>query len=181
MKPRGMLMAEHRLIERMLAIIEKEIIQIEKGRRINSTTIDSIVDFMKTFADLNHHGKEEDILFSILAKKEMTDEDSQMMQELIEEHKFCRKATEDIVQAKEDYLKGKDTIGIVILTLNSLVRFYPKHIQKEDEIFFPNSEIYLTDEELASMIKEFKNFDCTMFQNKYKQIIESLEQANGGI
>lgn len=175
MKPRGMLMTEHRLIERLLAVIEKELIIIEKSRIINDVVIHCIVDFMKIYADVNHHGKEEDILFAALAKKEMSVEDSKMMQELMDEHKFCRKATNDIVHAKEQFLRGEDTIGIIITTFSTLVRFYPQHIQKEDEIFFPDSEIYLTDEELDGMIEKFHNFDSMMIHKKYKLLVEQLE------
>ncbi|HBG27941.1 MAG: hypothetical protein A2Y10_18290 [Planctomycetes bacterium GWF2_41_51] len=176
MKPRGILMTEHRLIERMIVIIQKEIAEIERGRQIDKFTINPIIDFMRFYADQTHHGKEENILFRQLAKKEMTEEDSKLMAELIDEHKFARTATEDIINAEEKFFKGQNTIGIIITTFNSLVRLYPRHIQKEDDIFFPNSETYLTDEELEAMVTKFEDFDRTMIHKKYKSLIEQFEE-----
>lgn len=62
MKPRGLLMIEHRLIEKMLKAVEKEIGKIRGSMNINPIFIDTAVDFIRTYADRTHHGKEEDIL-----------------------------------------------------------------------------------------------------------------------
>ncbi len=60
------------------------------------------------------------------------------------------------------YFQGEDTIGIIITTFNAFAAFYPKHVQKEEEIFFPNSEIYFSEPELESMIRQFHDFDTSM-------------------
>lgn len=59
--------------------------------------------------------------------------------------------------------------------LNILIDFYPKHIKKEDDIFFPNSEKYFSEDELEAMLKEFWEFDKTMIHEKYKLVVEQLE------
>ena len=67
--PVGPLMIEHRLIERMIALIEKELQSIEASEKVNLPFTDSAIDFIKTYADRTHHGKEEDILFKNLEEK----------------------------------------------------------------------------------------------------------------
>jgi len=71
MKPRGPLMIEHRLIEKMLHITSKELALIKKNKKVNSIFIDTFVDFIRIYADRTHHGKEEDILFTALGYKDM--------------------------------------------------------------------------------------------------------------
>ncbi|MBN2297153.1 MAG: cation-binding protein, partial [Deltaproteobacteria bacterium] len=61
MKPIGPLMWEHRLIEKMLSLFEKEIQRINDTGEVNPVFIDTAVDFIRTYADRTHHGKEEDI------------------------------------------------------------------------------------------------------------------------
>ncbi len=58
MQPRGPLMIEHRLIERMIALIKKEIQRLQESSTVNPVFIDTAVDFIRTYADRTHHGKE---------------------------------------------------------------------------------------------------------------------------
>lgn len=69
MKPIGPLMWEHRLIEKMLVAMMRHIDEVEKTKKVNPLIIDTAVDFIRTYADRTHHGKEEEILFRDLAKK----------------------------------------------------------------------------------------------------------------
>ena len=69
MQARGPLMIEHRLIERMLKLVNKVLIKIEKQETVDPVFVDTVVDFIRTYADRTHHGKEEDILFRELKKK----------------------------------------------------------------------------------------------------------------
>ena len=73
MLPIGPLMIEHRLIEKMLALIQRAIDRGEQQNRINPEFIDLAVDFIRMYADRCHHGKEEDILFRDLTKKPLSD------------------------------------------------------------------------------------------------------------
>ena len=72
MKPRGPLMIEHRLIEKMFALVREEVQQVKNGKRLDPIFVDTVVDFIRTYADRTHHGKEEDILFRDLEKKSMS-------------------------------------------------------------------------------------------------------------
>ena len=140
MKPRGPLMVEHRLIEKMIAVMNDQISVMRKQDRVNAVFIDAAVDFIRVYADKTHHGKEEDILFRDLATKKMSAEDKAAMQELIEEHKYARKTVAELVQAKDDCLsRPKEAFKIVLDRLATLVKFYPEHIRREDEAFFPGT------------------------------------------
>ena len=67
MQSRGPLMIEHRLIERMITLIKQKLNQIESTNQVDPLFIDTVVDFIKFYADRTHHGKEEDILFRELS------------------------------------------------------------------------------------------------------------------
>jgi hemerythrin-like domain-containing protein len=115
MLPIGPLMIEHRLIERMIGILEDELNQIQKNKEINPIFIDNAVDFIRTYADQTHHGKEEDILFRELKDKDISEEHKKTMKELIDEHVFARRTTGELVEAKERFTQGdEDAIHTVI-------------------------------------------------------------------
>ncbi|MBD3408107.1 MAG: cation-binding protein [Candidatus Lokiarchaeota archaeon] len=169
-------MIEHRLIERMIAAMEKEIERIEEDNTADPTFIEVAVDFIQTYADRCHHGKEEDILFRDLKKKALTDEDQALMDELIQEHILGRKLTKELVDAKERYISGTDEAIISIVdVMRQLVEFYPQHIEKEDKVFFKAAMKYLSREEMDLMLKEEYKFDRELIHNVYEDRVKEVE------
>ena len=174
MNPIGPMMWEHRLIEKILRLFDGEIRKINESNRIDTVFIDTAVDFIRTYADRTHHGKEENILFRDLAKKQLSPEHARIMSELVEEHKHSRKTVGKLVKAKERYIKGEDTLQEVIAYLKELAQFYPLHIKKEDKNFFYPCMNYFTKEEQDKMLSEFYEFDRNMIHEKYRQVVEKL-------
>jgi hemerythrin-like domain-containing protein len=113
-------------------------------------------------------------MFRDCVQKHMSEDDTKLMNELIEDHKYGRETVADLVDAKEKYLQGMDTLKIIVEKLNALTDFYPKHIAKEDKIFFPKMEKYFKEEELQNMLNEFWEFDKAMIHFKYKLVVENL-------
>jgi hemerythrin-like domain-containing protein len=173
MKPIGPLMWEHRLIEKMLISMMRHIDQVEKSQKVNPLIIDMAVDFMRTYADRTHHGKEEEILFRDLAKKELKPELKKIMQELLDEHVWGRKTTAALVAAKVEYLKGdKEKLAQIIELARQLGNFYPKHIEKEDKHFFYPCQEYFNKDEQEKMLAEFWEFDRKMIHEKYNKVFD---------
>ena len=176
MQARGPLMIEHRLIERMILLIKDALLQIEVTYKADPVFVDLAVDFIRIYADRTHHGKEEDILFQELSKRPLSVEDQRVMKELIEEHFFGRQTTKALVDANTRYRNGDESaLADIVNSLQTLVDFYPKHIEKEDKTFFPASMGYFTDKEDQAMLAEFWEFDRKMIHEKYKSVVEELE------
>jgi hemerythrin-like domain-containing protein len=168
-------MIEHRLIEQAIGYMQDEKERIEAGGKLDPVTIDTLVDFIKTYADRTHHGKEEDILFEDLEGRQLEEKDRELMDELIEEHKLGRKLTKKLVAAKDEVVNGKnEAIKDVIDAMQQLIEFYPQHIEKEDKRFFPDTERYYSQEEIATMVQSFYEFDRKMIHEKYTAVAEKL-------
>lgn len=86
MKPIGPLMREHRLIERMVNILNLKLIEMQKSHKVDIDFVHIAIDFFRVYADRTHHGKEEDILFKELAQKPLAVKDKETMNQLIQEH-----------------------------------------------------------------------------------------------
>lgn len=176
MQARAPLMIEHRLIERMISVINKTITKIEAEHKVDPDFVDQAVDFIRIYADRTHHGKEEDILFRELKNKPLTDQDRQIMKELIEEHVFGRQTTKALVAANKRFRDGDTTaIEEIAVKLKILTEFYPKHIEKEDKVFFPSVRSYFSEEEDQAMLAEFMEFDQKMIHEKYQSVVTGLE------
>jgi len=172
-------MIEHRLIEKMIAVMDRKRGEFERAAQADPLFIDKVVDFIRTYADRTHHGKEEDILFVVLAQKSMSAEDQRVMEELIQEHVMARKMTGELVAANGLYRSG-DTSALPTISekLAALAAFYPPHIAKEDKVFFPAYMSYLSAEEDQALLQRFWEFDRQMIHEKYRAIVEALQPAD---
>ena len=175
MQARGPLMIEHRLIERMLKAIQDILKRIEETQAIDPVRVDTVVDFIRTYADRTHHGKEEEILFEAMKGKSLSEEDRRLMNELIEEHVFGRRTTKALVEANTRYRNGDEAaLSEIVEKLQTLIEFYPTHIEKEDKVFFPASRGYFTEEEDQAMLARFREFDGKMIHEKYENVVKEL-------
>lgn len=175
MQARGPLMIEHRLIERMLKAIQDILKRIEETQAIDPVRVDTVVDFIRTYADRTHHGKEEEILFEAMKEKPLSEEDRRFMNELIEEHVFGRRTTKALVDANTRYRNGDEAaLSEIVEKLQTLIEFYPTHIEKEDKVFFPASRGYFTEEEDQAMLAQFREFDGKMIHEKYENVVKEL-------
>ena len=180
MMPAGPLMIEHRLIERMIKLLKNESARIKQEYQPDMVFIDRAVDFIRTYADRCHHGKEEDILFRELLKKKLSPEHKRILEELVKEHRAARQVTKSLVKAKEAYANGrKDAQPDIMKSLEELVLLYPRHIQKEDEHFFLPVMSYFSKKEQADMLGEFWEFDKNLIHEKYGAIVQETEKAAG--
>ena len=157
-------MIEHRTIERAIEILSVERKRLEAGGELDTVFIDKIVDFIRTYADRCHHGKEEDILFESLESKELSESEAALMQELVDEHKYGRELTKRLVAAKDAVVAGDlSRLGEVLEVTGKLVEFYPETERHYDKA------------ELDAMLKKFYDFDMQMIHDKYVSTVEALE------
>ena len=178
MQARGPLMIEHRLIERMITLIRDALVHIQSTGKVDPLFVDAAVDFVRIYADRTHHGKEEDILFRDLDKRPLSAEDHRVMNELLQEHVFGRQTTKALVDANTRYRNGDATaLTDIAERLQTLVTFYPKHIEKEDKVFFPAAMAYFTHDEDQAMLAEFWEFDRKMIHEKYRAVVDELKKS----
>ena len=178
MQPIGPLMHEHRNIERIISLLRKEDGALASGKTPDVPRIEELIVLMREFADACHHGKEEDILFRDLKKKELSEEHLAMINSLEEDHVRARKILKSLENATREYKDGKKQ---VIMEMQSAIEqicgLYPGHIEREDkQFFFPCME-YFSDEERDAMLKEFEEFERDMPHEQYLERIEALENT----
>jgi hemerythrin-like domain-containing protein len=183
MQPIAPLMTEHRLIERMVHLMSQDLERIRANilvdpefAFVDPVFIDVAVDFMRTYADRCHHGKEEDILFAELAGKSLPSDLQAILDELNEEHKLAREYTKELVKAKENYLRQEpEAVNQILFYLDKLTTMYPKHINKEDQHFFIPCMGLFTAEEKGAMLEKMWEFDRKMIHERYEGMVSGIE------
>jgi hemerythrin-like domain-containing protein/rubredoxin len=172
--PIGLLMKEHRLVEELVSGAQVELNREREKKTVNFVFLETAIDFFRTYADRCHHGKEENILFRELEKKQLPAEVAKTMRELVEEHVFARRVVSDLYNAKAAFALGNtESLSQIMASLQTLIEFYPKHIAKEDKAFFYPAMAVFSAAEQEKMLAEFYEFDRQLIHEKYQGIVEN--------
>lgn len=139
------LVNEHRLILRMIALLERNATRTAAGGYENWQFYLDGVDFIRTYADRFHHAKEEDVLFEALVNNGMPREHSPVGAMLLE-HEQGRAHVRALEEAATQALAGlsgrEAAIAEHALAYGALLR---EHIAKEDNILYPLAERLIPD------------------------------------
>ena len=171
---------EHKNIVRMLKVVRSASYRILKGEEINYEDFDKMIDFIKNYADVHHHGKEEKFLF-----KEMVDNLGKIGENLIKrgmlvEHDWGRLFISELVVALEKVKLGNEESKIdVIANAVGYANHLARHIKKEDELVYTFAEKELESEILDRVNSQTEVFekeaDEKGVQKHYVEILEELE------
>lgn len=178
MTPIGYLMIEHRLIERMIALLDKHRQYVHANQHADPDLIASAVDFFRSYADRCHHGKEEDLLFRDLESKPLEEPLKRILHELIQEHVQGRQMVGKLAEVGERYREGdQEVITEIEQQLKDLIEFYPRHIDKEDRHFFVPVMECFGKKELANLLDRFHEFDRQLIHDRYREVVGTWEHG----
>jgi hemerythrin-like domain-containing protein len=164
--PMKMLVEEHVLIKRLVAlipaIVENLNAKSEEGRQIILDT----VDFIRSYADKFHHAKEEEILFKYF------DDSLDILKVMYEDHTQGRGHVKAILEA----LDRKDET-LIAKHLTAYGALLSQHIKKEDEILLPWMDRNLSISRIGKLFKEFKAADDNIgySASTYEAFVERME------
>lgn len=182
MKPTEILMNEHRVIERALKILNIMIEKIEAEESINLDMLERLLDFIQTFADKCHHGKEEKILFPTFEKYGLPKEGGPIGVMLME-HEIGRKYVKMMMVFSKLKFGDKPQIKIFIENGKGYVQLLFQHIMKEDNILFPMGEGLISNEVRIKLMKDFEDLEEREIgkgiHERYYHLIEGLERELG--
>jgi len=174
--PADLFLVEHDLIRRVITVLDRESERIGEGRDVDPVFIDRMVDFIYTYGERVHHGKEEEVLFRELDSKPLSPKHRQMMESLAREHVEMRHLAEDLMEAREKYAEGnEEALQTVEDTIDRLSDLYPGHFRTEKETFFPAARSYLDDSEEEVILEAMRGHDRAMIHEKYGALVEDLE------
>ena len=174
-KATDMLSDEHRIIERVLAVLQK----LTNAPVENS--LDSwrkALDFFSHFADQCHHFKEEQVLFPAMEEHGIPREGGpigMMLTEHEEGRSYVRSmlAALALVEAKNQAAKE-----ILVDKAKAYLRLLKDHIQKEDEILFRIADDVIPAEEQKALLRSFEEHEAKEIgegvHEKYLKIVEEL-------
>jgi hemerythrin-like domain-containing protein len=168
---------EHQLILRMIALLEQNTAHLEAGRFYNWDFYLDAVDFIRNYADRFHHAKEEDVLFVALVKNGMPEKRSPI-EAMHLEHEQGRAHVRALKTAAKKARAGElGQEAILAEHARGYADLLRGHIEKEDTILYPLAERVLPDAVREGMLQAYAAAEIRMrgVQEKYRRMVEAYE------
>jgi len=168
---------EHRVIERVLTVVEK----------LTQTPVECAIenwkkalDFFRYFADQCHHFKEEQVLFPAMEEHGVPREGGpigMMLMEHEEGRGHVRSMLAALTLAEARNEAAKDAL---LENARAYLRLLREHIQKEDEILFRIADDVIPPDEQKQLLRSFEEHEAkeigTGVHEKYLKLVEELER-----
>ena len=180
MQATDILMSEHRVIERVIASLEKATQRLEQGGSVQPEFFLDAAQFIKGFADGCHHKKEEGVLFKAMVANGMPSEGGPVSV-MLAEHEQGRIFTRGMRAAAEKLQAGDESArAAVIQNARGYAALLRQHISKEDGVLFPMADRVIPLAEQAQVYAGFERVEHEEtgegVHEKYLALAEKLEK-----
>jgi len=172
---------EHTNVLRMLKVIRKICYRLLINEGFDIDDFPKIIDFVRTYTDKLHHGKEEDILFKTMEEELEKLAKSGAITGMLIEHDNGRLYMANLEKGVKSFKEGNDKARLdIIANAICYADLLERHIDKENNVMYTFAERMLADD-----IKEFIDEESNKIdeeaskigtQEKYLAILKELEK-----
>ena len=160
MDPFEILGQEHAVISRMVGVLSALVSTAEGGGEPNRKDVADCVRFFREFVDLNHHEKEESILFPALTYAGF-DWNSEPLARVRREHDLERYLMRSLRQtALEDDAWSADDLRHFSSVGREFVALQEHHLAHERDTVFPAARETLGREQAQQVLDDFAELDA---------------------
>ena len=185
MNPTEILQDEHRVIERVLDCLEAMAREAVQNGRLDGTSAEQALDFIRNFADGCHHHKEEELLFPMLEANGLP-RNSGPTGVMMHEHEEGRQLVH-VMAGVIDAASAGDVAAIESFanTVQDFVKLLRTHIEKEDHCLFPMVGQVLNADNQRALEEAFDvaahSATCEHSHQRYIDVDDALSQKFGAL
>src|SRR5271169_3275157 len=177
---------EHRNIEKLLRVLERELSVFGRGDRPNYEVVLGVIDYFKDYPDSCHHPKE-DIIFEKLKSRDPVAAGN--IGDLRAEHEGEARRLRRVAQAVEQVLNDQDLLRQrVDEIIRDFIDHERQHMEMEERIFFPAALNALRPKDWADIALKLADRHDPLYEPSLEQkfnmlrrkILEIEAEAGGG-
>ena len=185
MTPTEDLINEHKALKVMLSIMSKIAEDIIANKIFYIEDVEKIVDFLQTFADKCHHGKEETSLFPALVLAGIQKENGPIGV-MLQEHTLGRGYIKELIRGLENCKLGDTCSGkLIAANLTNYVNLLQNHIHKEENVLFPMANKTLSEQKQKEISEQFEKIEVEVVghgvHEKYHELLNQLKSKYLGL
>jgi len=174
---------EHRNIERLLRVLERELSVFDRGERPDYEVVLAVIDYFKDYPDSCHHPKEDMIVEKLKARDPFA---AATIGDLEAEHQEGTKRLRRVAQAVERVLSDQDLLRQNVANIiRDFINQERQHMAMEERVVFPAALNALRPEDWADialkLADRYDTFHQLGFEEKFnkarRNILKMEEEA----
>jgi hemerythrin-like domain-containing protein len=176
-------MEEHRNIERMLALLQSHAERMEAGKAPDADFFHAALRFIREYADACHHGKEENLLFTMMIDRGFPRESGPIAM-MLYEHELGREHVRGM-QGALDAVEAGDASAAEALAQHAFgyADLLRNHIYKEDNMLFRMADEHLSPGDQQKLLERFEELhasgDACAGRTELLGVLAQLEATAG--
>lgn len=183
MQATDILMSEHRVIERVIAVLNTAVNRLEHGEPVRMGLFVDTAGFITGFADGCHHRKEEGVLFPTMEAFGAPVQGGPIGA-MLNDHEQSRIFTKGMREAALKVEAGDNqAIPSLIQNARGYATLLQQHIQKEDNILFPMANQLIPVDSHDQVLDGFEHVEHEEtgegVHEKYLALADKLEKEIG--
>lgn len=181
MRSVDLMIEEHRLIERMLRVLEDSAAILGRGGSVPAAMLDGMLEFIRVYADAGHHAKEEDIFFPALAGHGIVPEAS-AIGAFQAQHEAGRLIVRRMLDARQRMAGGDaDARRGFAESAHDYVALLQEHIRLENRLFAEYAEDAFSAQEDAALRARMDDVDRLrppdQRSGRFERMVAEYEEA----
>ncbi|MBI5650488.1 MAG: hemerythrin domain-containing protein [Chloroflexi bacterium] len=171
---------EHQGILAMLAVVEAAAFRVRDGKAVPRDLMLNASEFFRNFADKCHHGKEEDRLFPKMIESGISDAGGPIGV-MKEEHIRGRALVGAMLDAAQKFAQGDASVTRELArTTLDYVALLRDHIDKEDNVFFPEADRAIPESVQRALKQSYDEFEANVMgagvHERYHAMIDAYQK-----
>jgi hemerythrin-like domain-containing protein len=183
MRATEILIHEHELILRGVAVLERMARRTTSGQLVPAGDARSIIDFIRKFADGCHHAKEEGVLFPAMQAAGVPGQGGPIGV-MLSEHEQGRAAVQAMDEAVSGFGSDPDAPGAFGRAAFAYASLLSNHIFKENNVLFRMADSVIPASQDAALVAAYDEHEAKVTgpgeHERLHAIIDRLEQAYPG-
>jgi hemerythrin-like domain-containing protein len=165
---------EHRNIESLLGVLERELSVFDRGERPDYEVVLAVIDYFKDYPDCCHHPKEDMIVGKLKARDPVA---AATIGNLAGEHQEGTRRLRQVAQAVERVLSDQD---LVRQNVDNIIREFidkeRQHMAMEERVVFPAALDALRPEDWADIALRLADHDDPFYQAGFEEKFNRLRR-----
>lgn len=169
------LLEEHRNIEKLLNVLERELDVFDHNRRPDYDILESIIAYFEDYPDAYHHPKE-DLIFAKLRERDPAA--AAKFSAIGAEHEIEVQRLQSFADAVKAVLSDQEVLRENFhAAVQQFIKHQRDHLQKEEALFFPEALKILKPEDWADIENRAASRKDPLFAGQAEEKYRNLEQT----